>query len=135
MYSFILRRKFFIICTNFFQSIHLLLGCDYIQKVEMGEACSTHGWDKDTQTILFKSLEIKRSLLIYRNSIILKLICESVKLIFIRVGCRSKWPRGLKRQSAATRLLELRVRIPLWSWISISCECCVFCQVEFSLRG
>jgi hypothetical protein len=33
--------------------------------------------------------------------------------------------RGLKRGSAAARLLGLRVRILLRSWASISCECCV----------
>ena len=44
--------------------------------------------------------------------------------------CRSKWPRGLKRGSAAARLLRLRVRIPPGFWTSVSCECCVL-----SVRG
>jgi hypothetical protein len=38
---------------------------------------------------------------------------------------RSQWPRGLRRGSAAARLLGLRIRIPLGAWISVSCECCV----------
>jgi len=33
--------------------------------------------------------------------------------------------RGLRRGSAAARLLGLWVRIPLGSWMPVSCECCV----------
>jgi len=40
-------------------------------------------------------------------------------------GCRSQWPRGLKRWSAAARLLRLCVRISPEAWISVRCECCV----------
>ena len=36
----------------------------------------------------------------------------------------SQWPRGLWRKSAASPLLDLRVRIPPAAWISVSCECC-----------
>jgi len=43
---------------------------------------------------------------------------------------RSRWPRGLRRRSAVTRLMGLRVRVPLATWISVSCECCVL-----SVRG
>ena len=39
--------------------------------------------------------------------------------------CRYQWPRGLKRGSAASSFLELRVRIPPRAWISVSCEFCV----------
>ena len=38
---------------------------------------------------------------------------------------RSQWPRGLRRWSAATRLLRLWVRIPPGAWMSICCEYCV----------
>jgi hypothetical protein len=34
--------------------------------------------------------------------------------------CRSQWPRGLRRWSAAARLLGLRVRIPPSTWMSVS---------------
>ena len=37
--------------------------------------------------------------------------------------CRSQWPRGLRRSSAATRLLALWVRIPPGAWMFVSCEC------------
>jgi hypothetical protein len=37
----------------------------------------------------------------------------------------SQWPRGLRRESAASRLLGLRVRIPPEAWMSVCCECCV----------
>jgi hypothetical protein len=39
--------------------------------------------------------------------------------------CRSQCPRGLRRGSAAARLLGLCVRIPPVAWMSVSCECCV----------
>jgi len=42
---------------------------------------------------------------------------------------RSQWPRGLKRRSAAARLLSLWVLIPPGAWTFVCCECC---QVEVS---
>ena len=39
---------------------------------------------------------------------------------------RSQWPRGLRRRSAAARLLRLWVRIPPGAWMSVCCVCCVF---------
>ena len=33
--------------------------------------------------------------------------------------CRSQWPRGLRRRSAAARLLGLWVRIPAGAWMSV----------------
>jgi hypothetical protein len=39
--------------------------------------------------------------------------------------CRSQWPRGLRRGSAAVRLLGLWVRILPGAWMSVSCECSV----------
>ena len=38
---------------------------------------------------------------------------------------RSQWPRGLRRRSAATRLLRLWVRILPGTWMFFCCECCV----------
>ena len=38
---------------------------------------------------------------------------------------RSRWPRGLRRGSAAAHVLGLRVLIPPEAWMSVSCECCV----------
>ena len=38
---------------------------------------------------------------------------------------RSQWPLGLRRRSAAARLLRLWVRIPPGAWIFVCCECCV----------
>ena len=40
--------------------------------------------------------------------------------------CRSQWPRGLRRRSAATRLLRSWVRIPPGAWMFVCCECCVW---------
>ena len=34
-------------------------------------------------------------------------------------------PRGLRRRSAAARLLGLSIRISPKAWMSVSCKCCV----------
>ena len=38
---------------------------------------------------------------------------------------RSRWPCGIRSESAAARLLGLRVRIPQGPYIFLSLECCV----------
>jgi hypothetical protein len=38
---------------------------------------------------------------------------------------RSQWPCGLRRWSAAVRLLRLWVRIPPGAWKFVCCKCCV----------
>ena len=43
---------------------------------------------------------------------------------------RSQWPRGLRRRSAAARLVRLWVRIPPGAWIFVVSVVC--CQVEVS---
>ena len=61
-------------------------------------------------------------------TVLRKDICgQHVKRIctFYATNCRSQWPRGLRRGSAAARLLGLWVRIPPGAWMSVSCECCV----------
>jgi hypothetical protein len=37
---------------------------------------------------------------------------------------QSQRPRGLKRRSAAARMLRLWVRIASWAWMSVCCEFC-----------
>jgi hypothetical protein len=39
--------------------------------------------------------------------------------------CRSQWPRGLWRRSAAGRVLRSWVWIPMQAWVFVCCECCV----------
>ena len=49
-------------------------------------------------------------------------------LYFIKLKrnvCRSQWLRGLRRRSAAARLLRLWVRIRPGAWMFVCCECCV----------
>ena len=41
------------------------------------------------------------------------------------LSCRSQWPRGLRRRSAAARLLRSWVLIPPGAWMFVCCECCV----------
>ena len=36
-------------------------------------------------------------------------------------SCRAQWPSGLRRGSAANRLLGLRVRIPPGAWMFVFC--------------
>jgi hypothetical protein len=49
-------------------------------------------------------------------------------------NCRSQWPRGLRRGSAAAHLLGLWVRIPLGDGC-LSFVSDVFCQVDVSASG
>jgi hypothetical protein len=51
--------------------------------------------------------------------------CSYIGRPYLSSG-RSQWPHGLKRRSAAARLLRLWVRIPPGAWMSVWCECCVF---------
>jgi hypothetical protein len=46
-------------------------------------------------------------------------------VLCIKAYGRFQWPRGLRRGSAAFRLLGLWVRVTLGSWMSVSFECCV----------
>jgi len=43
----------------------------------------------------------------------------------LKNGCRPQCPRGLRRRSAAARLLGLWVRIPAGAWKFVCCDCCV----------
>ena len=38
---------------------------------------------------------------------------------------RTQWPCGLRRSSAAARLLSLWVRIPPGTWMSVFCKFCL----------
>ena len=57
--------------------------------------------------------------------VLLSLDFEGIKMRPVFLHHRSQWPSGLRRGSAADRLLELRVRIPPGVWMSVCCECCV----------
>ena len=48
-----------------------------------------------------------------------------LKFLFCNWNCRSQWPRGLRRRSAAARLLRSWVRIPPGAWMFVCCEYCV----------
>ena len=58
---------------------------------------------------------------------------NNMKLITSK--CRSQWPRGLRRGSAAARLLRLWVRIPPGGHGCLSVVSVVCCQVEVSATG
>ena len=56
---------------------------------------------------------------------VLPLSLSNRVLTFHSLLIRSQWPRGLRRRSAAARLLRSWVRIPPGAWMSVCCECCV----------
>ena len=57
---------------------------------------------------------------------IVRLRTKATEFVFICIyHCRSQWPRGLRRRSAAARLLRSWVRIPPGAWMFVCCECCV----------
>ena len=60
------------------------------------------------------------------NYTVTSLIMGTFRLILLQ------WPRRLRREFAAARLLVFWVQIPLGVWMSVSCECTVCCQVEVS---
>ena len=41
----------------------------------------------------------------------------------VHLCCQSQWPRGLRRRSAAARLLRSWVRIPPGAWMFVYCQC------------
>jgi hypothetical protein len=51
-------------------------------------------------------------------------------ITLIILGGRFQWPRGLRRRSAAARLLRLWVLIPAGAWMSVVSVVC--CQIEVS---
>jgi hypothetical protein len=59
--------------------------------------------------------------------------CRYKKLRNTVTKCRSQWPRGLRRGSAAARLLGLRVRIAPGAWMSVVSVLC--CAVDISASG
>ena len=58
------------------------------------------------------------------NNWILKYVSCVIACITVAL-CRSQWPRGLRRRSAAARLLRSWVRVPPGAWMSVCCECYV----------
>jgi len=61
------------------------------------------------------------------NSIRISEPLVGVNIVCYRISFhrRCRWSSGLRRRSAASRLLGMRVQIPLETWISVCCECCL----------
>ena len=51
--------------------------------------------------------------------------CDCIFSISLYSLLNPRWPRGLRRGSAAARLLGLWVRILPRAWTSVCCECCM----------
>ena len=56
-------------------------------------------------------------------------------MIFENLTGPSLWSSGLRRRSAAGRLLGLRFRVLPWTWKSVYRECCVVARREMSATG
>ena len=57
---------------------------------------------------------------------ILSFILQKYSIFYLYfIGCRSQWPRRLRRRSVAERLLRSWVRISPGSWMFVCCEFCV----------
>ena len=79
-------------------------------------------------------------LLILRSVLKISSVINQVKFLCTRLcyvisvskrfARRSQWPRGLRRRSAAARLLRLWVRNPPGAWTSVVSVVC--CEVEVS---
>jgi hypothetical protein len=65
------------------------------------------------------------SLLLYRYSSGPYSYFRSLFSLPVTFISQSQWPHGLRRRSAAARLLRSWVRIPPGAWMSVCCECCV----------
>ena len=57
--------------------------------------------------------------------VVILLLLLTVFYVILAFRCRSQWPRGLRRRSAAAHLLRAWVRIPPGAWMFVCCECCV----------
>jgi hypothetical protein len=64
--------------------------------------------------------------------ILVSLLCL-IKCIKIVLISRSRWPRGLRRRSAAAWLLRAQVRIPLRAWMF--CLLCLYVVLSCVSRG
>ena len=58
---------------------------------------------------------------------------ECYLIIVMDHYCRSQWPRGLRRRSAAARLLRSWVRIPPAAWMFVVSAVC--CHIEVSVTS
>jgi hypothetical protein len=61
------------------------------------------------------------------------LYCDRVLYFYYEIS-RSQWPRGVRRGSAAARLLELRVRMPPGAWMSASYKYCFLSSRSLCVR-
>ena len=161
---FCLRRKRCLIAGERIISVigmTLLLWWRWGRRVERSMASVLHGYDKMYVLSLIGALSSyiyiyvhKWCLIVHQHSAYNRIYLGQTNLFhspvcFVPTGsslcrtisisrnysCRSQWPRGLRRGSAAARLQGLRVRILSRAWMSVCCECCVLSGREVSATG
>jgi hypothetical protein len=93
---------------------------------------------KPTSVYTLITLQYKTSN--YKNEISFKfhttysvIILLSILLYVYYLKSQSQWPRGLRRGSAASRMVGLLVRIPPGAWMSVVSVVC--CHVEVPASG
>ena len=82
-----------------------------MQVVSAGDVYFVIYWGTNFASCMSSKVRIK----LYINS--------SLNLPVQRRKCRSEWPRGLRRRSAASRLLRLWVRAPPGAWMFFCRDC------------
>ena len=82
---------------------------------------------KDCETFLFFCIILRHKIITLE--ILANVMSKTKNYVIFHVSTRtifwSQWPRGLRRRSAAPRLLRSWVRIPPGTWSFVCCECCV----------
>jgi hypothetical protein len=82
----------------------------------------TSQWQKSHFISFYKNIF---HLFIYYGWLRSNVTVHTFWVIYLQLYCRSQWPRGLRRRSAAARLLRSWVRIQPGAWKFVCCECCV----------
>ena len=112
--------------------------CTQMKNYILSSHTTSHAWDHGSGAGLKALISKVRLIIIHTVNSTLNLLystqsshCSNNRFLIINKSCRSQWPRGLRRGSAAARLLRSCVRTHrrhgCLSVVSIVC-----CQVEVS---
>jgi hypothetical protein len=113
---------------------HLCYGCGKMKARIMKTDGVTADFEGTFHDTIFRILLASRLVCVLcRHYCTCNLVSYRLVLVIlngpISTACLSQWPHGLRRGSAAGRLLGLWVRIPPGSWMFVSCEYCVLSGV------
>jgi hypothetical protein len=83
------------------------------------------------QVSKYKVMNLKEHRLLVSFLLLLSSFCSFSQPVYHficilrRQHCRSQWPCGLRRRSAAACLLRSWFQIPPGAWMFVCCECCM----------